>query len=260
MAYGVLALSQPFEDLIGPHLPVLTQTVLLPFKDKIIYDGLITGYRIAFGPGIRRSLNESFKEAKSRHGIITSLPISSKPIQPKTPKAKHPPKAVAKEQTGEAVATIVGLIEQFCRDHLNEEYAVLCRKLAEKLARKRPSPLMKGKPATWASGIIRTIGWVNFLHDKSQTPHMRLSDIDAGFGISESSGAAKLAAIRQMFRIHQLDPNWTLPSRMEDNPMVWMLQINGLMMDVRLAPREVQVIAFNKGLIPYIPADRQEGW
>src|SRR5438132_3423688 len=30
IAYGVLALSQPFEDLIGPYLPVLTQTVLLP--------------------------------------------------------------------------------------------------------------------------------------------------------------------------------------------------------------------------------------
>jgi hypothetical protein len=26
---------------------------------------------------------------------------------------------------------------------------------------------------------------------------------------------------------------------------------------VRQAPREVQEIAFNKGLIPYIPADRQ---
>jgi hypothetical protein len=29
------------------------------------------------------------------------------------------------------------------------------------------------------------------------------------------------------------------------------------MVDVRHAPREVQEIAFNKGLIPYIPADRQ---
>ena len=65
IAYGVLALSQPFEELVGPYLPVLTQTVLLPFKDKIVYDGLMTGYSISFGPGIRRSLNESFKEAKA---------------------------------------------------------------------------------------------------------------------------------------------------------------------------------------------------
>lgn len=88
---------------------------------------------------------------------------------------------------------------------------------------------------------------------------MRLSDIDAGFGISESSGATKLAAIRRMLKIHQLDPNWTLPSRLDDNPMIWMLEANGFMMDVRHAPREVQDIAFNKGLIPYIPADRKQG-
>jgi hypothetical protein len=75
IAYGVLALSLPFEELIGPYLPVLTRTVLLPFKDKIVYDGLLNSYRISFGPGIRRSLNENFKEAKARHGIVTSLPM-----------------------------------------------------------------------------------------------------------------------------------------------------------------------------------------
>ena len=29
-------------------------------------------------------------------------------------------------------------------------------------------------------------------------------------------------------------------------------------MDIRQAPREVQEVAFEKGLIPYIPADRGE--
>jgi hypothetical protein len=86
VAYGVLALSQPFEELVGPYLPVLTHTVLLPFKGMIVYDGLMTSYRISFGPGIRRSLNESFKEAKARHGIVTSLPMSKEPLPPKTPK------------------------------------------------------------------------------------------------------------------------------------------------------------------------------
>lgn len=258
IAYGVLALSQPFEDLVGPYLPVLAETVLLPFKGKIVYDGLLTGYRISFGPGIRRSLNESFKDAKVRHGIVTSLPMSAKPLPLKVPKAKPVPKPPSKEEKDETLRIIIGLIDQFCREHLNDEYAVLCRRLAEKLARKRPSPLLSGSPNTWASGIVRTVGWTNFLHDKSQTPYMRLSDIDTGFGISESSGAAKLAVIRKMLKIHQLDPNWALPSRLDDNPMVWMLQVNGFMMDVRHAPREVQEIAFHKGLIPYMPADRKK--
>jgi len=163
VAYGVLALSQPFEELIGPNLPVLTQTVLLPFKDRIVYDGLMSSYNVSFGPGIRRNLNEDFKTAKDRHGIVTSLPISTTPMPVRAPKAKPAPKPPPREVKDESLVVIVGLIEQFCREHLNEEYAGLCRKLAEKLARKRPSPLGGGKPTTWACGIVRTIGWVNYL-------------------------------------------------------------------------------------------------
>jgi hypothetical protein len=259
IAYGVLALSQPFEELIGPYLPVLTQTVLLPFKGVIAYDGLMSSYNISFGPGIRRNLNQDFKEAKARHGIVTSLPMSDEPLSVKTPKPRPVPKPPSREEKDEAVQVVIGLIDQFCKEYLNEEYAVLCRKLAEKLGRKRPSPLLQGSPNAWASGIVRAVGGVNFLHDKSQTPYIRSTNIDHYLGTSPSSGAAKLAAIRKMFKMYQLDPNWTLPSRLEDNPMVWMLQVNGFMVDVRHAPREVQEIAFNKGLIPYIPADRQQG-
>jgi len=35
-----------------------------------------------------------------------------------------------------------------------------------------------------------------------------------------------------------------------------MLEVNGFLMDIRSAPRELQEVAFEKGLIPYIPADR----
>jgi hypothetical protein len=259
IAYGVLALSQPLEELVGPYLPVLAETVLLPLGDMIVYDGLLNAYRISFGPGIRRSLNESYKEAKARHGIVTSLLISAGPPVPaKAPKARSRSKAKPKETTVEVLATITRLIDQFCREHLNSEYAVLCRKLADKLARKRPSPLLHGKPETWASGIVRTIGWVNFLGDPSQTPHMKMTDIDEGFGVSQASGSAKSKAIRDLLRMSPFDPEWSLPSRMEDNPLVWMLNVNGLLMDIRHAPREVQEIAFQKGLIPYIPADRQQ--
>jgi hypothetical protein len=83
------------------------------------------------------------------------------------------------------------------------------------------------------------------------------TDIDHYLGTSPSSGAAKLAAIRKLLRIRQLDPDWTLPSRLYDNPLVWMLEVNGLIMDIRRCPREAQEVAFEKGLIPYIPADRQ---
>jgi hypothetical protein len=150
---------------------------------------------------------------------------------------------------------VVDLIDAFCQEHLDEEYRGLSRKLAGILARKRPSPLDRGKPESWASGIVRVVGWANFLGDPSQPHHMKMADIDEAFGVSEATGSAKATAIRKLLEIRPFDPEWTLPSRMEDNPLVWMLKVNGLIMDIRLCPREAQVVAFENGLIPHLPAD-----
>jgi hypothetical protein len=55
-----------------------------------------------------------------------------------------------------------------------------------------------------------------------------------------------------------MDPNWCLPSQMDGNPMAWMVMVNGLIVDVRSMPLEVQRIAYEKGLIPYIPGEQGE--
>lgn len=153
-------------------------------------------------------------------------------------------------------ADIAALINSFCQQHLNAEYATLGRQLAAALARKRPSPVSRGKPAIWACAIIYALGTVNFLFDKSQSPHMRADELCAAFGVSQSSGANKAKQIRDLFGMFQLDPRWCLPSKMETNPMVWMLKVNGLIVDIRYMPREAQEQAYRQGLIPYIPADR----
>jgi hypothetical protein len=148
---------------------------------------------------------------------------------------------------------MVALTDAFCRDHLTGEYQVLCRKLAGALARKRPSPLLSGKPATWACGIVRTIGWVNFLDDRSQKPHMKLTAIDKAYGVAESTGQGKSKAIRDLLKIRTNDTRWTLPSQLDRNPMAWMIEINGFIVDARHLKREFQEEALRKGLIPYIP-------
>jgi hypothetical protein len=94
---------------------------------------------------------------------------------------------------------------------------------------------------------------VNFLYDSSQTPHVPTRKIWEYFGISSSTAQAKSKQIRDLLNISQLDPDWTLPSKIEQNPMAWMIQVNGLVVDARYMPREVQEDAFRKGLIPYIP-------
>jgi hypothetical protein len=99
---------------------------------------------------------------------------------------------------------------------------------------------------------------MNFLGDPSQPHHMKMADIDKGFGVSEATGSAKSMAIRNLLKIRGFDFEWTLPSRMDDNPLIWILEVNGLLMDIRMCPREAQVVAFEKGLIPYIPADRAD--
>jgi hypothetical protein len=158
-----------------------------------------------------------------------------------------------------AYDAVVALTDAFCREHLDGEYQALCRKLAGALARKRPSPLPSGKPETWACGIVRTIGWVNFLDDSSRSPHMKLTAIDKAFGVAESTGQGKSKAIRTMLKIRQFDHSWTLPSRMDDSPLIWMLEVNGLITDIRTCPRDAQEEAFRRGLIPYIPCDRDDG-
>jgi hypothetical protein len=54
-AYGVMSFYSPFDAIFGNSLPRLTEAVLLPFKDRIVSDGMFANSNIYFGSGIRRS-------------------------------------------------------------------------------------------------------------------------------------------------------------------------------------------------------------
>lgn len=62
---------------------------------------------------------------------------------------------------------IVAATDAACLEHLDEEYADLCRRLVGKLARKRPSPLARGDLGIWAAGVVCAIAQLNFLFDQS---------------------------------------------------------------------------------------------
>jgi Domain of unknown function (DUF6398) len=154
---------------------------------------------------------------------------------------------------------IVALTDTVCREHLNEEYAELARRLTADLIRERFDLVGRGQAKTWACAVVYTIGSSNFLFDKSQTPHLTTDELCALFDVGKSTASAKATEIRKAFDIWQLDPRWTLPSRAEDNPLIWMLTVNGVVMDIRDAPRGAQEEALRLGLIPYIPGDRRGG-
>ncbi|MGH8547051.1 MAG: DUF6398 domain-containing protein [Methylococcales bacterium] len=107
---------------------------------------------------------------------------------------------------------IVTITDYISHKHLNYEYAKLIRYAIAALCRKRPPPIEKGKPNTWACGVTHALGMVNFMFDKSQTPYMSASDLYNAFGVGQSTGQAKSKLVRRVLGMHQLSPNWTLPS------------------------------------------------
>jgi hypothetical protein len=148
---------------------------------------------------------------------------------------------------------ITELTDRFAQAYLTDEYAQVCRQLTATLCRKRPSPLVQGTAPTWACGILHAVGMVNFLFDAAQTPHIAASQIWDHFGLSASTMQAKSKHIRALLGMSPFDPEWTIPSMIDRNPLIWMLEINGLLVDVRSAPRPIQEEAFRRGWIPYVP-------
>jgi hypothetical protein len=77
-AYGVLALSEPFEWFFGNTLPRMIETVLLPFEGKIVYDGIMKSSNIIIGGNMTSSLNSEYSVLKAKYGLITQLPLDEK--------------------------------------------------------------------------------------------------------------------------------------------------------------------------------------
>jgi hypothetical protein len=81
--YGVLGLTDSLEEILPTYaLPCMVDAVLLPFKGWIVYDGLLQGYSISFGSGIRSDLNHTYMTAKQKERIITTLEPDTSQAKP----------------------------------------------------------------------------------------------------------------------------------------------------------------------------------
>ena len=148
--------------------------------------------------------------------------------------------------------------DAFCGQRLNDEYKKVIRQALAALSRKRPSPLLKGKDKAWAAGVVHAVGMVNFLFDPTQTPHCKAPEIYAHFGVGASTALARSKEVRDALGMGQFSPEWTVAGNLDKNPLVWMLEVNGLLVDVRRMPLEVQEMALAQGMIPYIPGRKDE--
>ncbi|MBF0140974.1 MAG: hypothetical protein HQL74_11925 [Magnetococcales bacterium] len=149
---------------------------------------------------------------------------------------------------------IVAITDSVCTQHLTKSYATLARYMAAALARKRPSPLSGGRRKTWAAGIVYALGRVNFLFDPASKPYFTTTDLSALFDVSQGAAYGKSKEIWDELGLMQMDSRWTLPEMLERNPMMWMVFLNGLIVDIREYHRETQEVAVDRGLIPFAPS------
>lgn len=87
--YGVLGLYQSLDEIVHPsQLPTAVKAVLLPFKGKIIYDGMFNSYSVYFGGHYTADLKERYLVAKQNNRIVESFDAAPT-RKPAKPKALH---------------------------------------------------------------------------------------------------------------------------------------------------------------------------
>ncbi len=90
-AYGVLDLTEPIEQVLGRPLPCCVETILLPFGDRIVHNGVLGAYDLETGPHLRRSFDQSYRDAKADRGVITRRPGSAPaPPRPAAGRGRRP--------------------------------------------------------------------------------------------------------------------------------------------------------------------------
>ncbi len=151
---------------------------------------------------------------------------------------------------------ILAITNQACTEHLDDEYAHVCRQLVGRLARKRPSPLTRGDTRIWAAGAIYAVGQFNFLFDRSQQPHMTADQLAACLGVVKTTMANKAGMINRTLDIGIFEPDLSRVAMIEQHPMAWLVEVDGFILDARTLPPELQDEARRRGLIPDLDALR----
>jgi hypothetical protein len=145
---------------------------------------------------------------------------------------------------------VLAVIEAFCDEHLDEEYTEICARMTAKLARKRPSPLQRGRADIWAAGVVYAVGQVNFLFDPAQRPHLSADQLSESLGVKKTTMANKATLIRGMLGVAVMDPEFCRHDMLQRHPYAWIVAVDGIAVDVRALPEPVQDEARRRGLVP----------
>jgi hypothetical protein len=151
---------------------------------------------------------------------------------------------------------IIDISDAVCAEHLDDEYARLARRLIARLARKRPSPLARGDARIWAAGAIYAIGQVNFLFDRSETPHMTTEELAAAVAVKKTTMANKAGLINRILDLSVFEADLTRIEVLERHPLAWLVEVDGFILDARSLPPDLLAEARRRGLVPDLEALR----
>lgn len=124
---------------------------------------------------------------------------------------------------------LIDMTAAFCQQHADGEYGGLCRKLIEKMARKRAVPFLSGRVEIWAAAIVYALGSINFLFDKSFLPHASPDTICDYFEVSKRTVAQKAKLIRDLFKLEYFDADFSTEHMAKNNPLTRLRMVNGFL-------------------------------
>jgi hypothetical protein len=127
---------------------------------------------------------------------------------------------------------LIVMTDGFTDHYLDEDYKMLCRKLIEKMSRKRQVPFLSGRLDIWAAAVVYALGQVNFLFDKSFEPYVSATDLCDYFGTSQSTTSQKAKIIRDMFKMRYFDEEFSTKRMQKENPLNEFVMVNGLIVPV----------------------------
>jgi hypothetical protein len=145
--------------------------------------------------------------------------------------------------------SIIDISDTACREHLDEKYAQLTRKLVARLARKQPSPLARGDVRIWAAGAIYCVGQINFLFDRRSSPHMTGDELAQVLGVVKTTMAAKAARINRILGLRAFEPELTRADVLDQHPLAWLGHVAEIVFAGRALPCEFRDGARRRGLI-----------
>jgi hypothetical protein len=103
------------------------------------------------------------------------------------------------------------------------------------------------------------LGQANFVFDPSSEPWVTADQLSEAFGVAKSTMGSKAKQVRDLLRISPFSLEFQRADMIDQNPLVWIIDVNGFAVDARHAGLDIQVEAYQRGFIPYIPAFGPDG-